>query len=84
MPALTKERRQDLVKQVKRIGEETKVRIRQVRKEYNDTFKEGEKDGEISEDELHRLLGKVQEVTNAEVQKVDDLVEAKESEVLEV
>jgi ribosome recycling factor len=84
VPALTAERRQDLVKQVKRIGEETKVRIRQVRKEYNDTFKEAEKDGEISEDELHRLLARVQEATDAEVKKVDEVVEAKESEVQEV
>ncbi|MBW1879717.1 MAG: ribosome recycling factor [Deltaproteobacteria bacterium] len=84
VPALTAERRQDLVKQVKRIGEETKVRIRQVRREYNDTFKEAEKDGEISEDDLHRLLANVQEVTDVQVKKVDEAVEAKEAEVLEV
>jgi len=84
VPALTQDRRKELVKQVRGYGEDAKVRLRHVRREYNDTFKAGEKDGEISEDEMHRLLAKVQEATDAHVKKVDDLVSAKEAEVLEV
>ncbi|MCB9665948.1 MAG: ribosome recycling factor [Alphaproteobacteria bacterium] len=84
VPPLTQERRAALVKQVKSAGEDCKVRVRHVRREYNDTFKTGEKDGEISEDALRRLLDKVQELTDAYVAKVDELMAAKEKEVLEV
>jgi ribosome recycling factor len=84
VPALTADRRRDLVKQVKGHGEDAKVRLRHVRREYNDTFKASEKDGDISEDDLHRLLAKVQESTDAFVKKVDDLVADKEAEVQEV
>lgn len=84
VPALTQQRRQELTKQVRSSGEDSKVRIRHVRREYNDTFKQAEKDGEISEDDLHRLLKKVQELTDTYVASVDTRVEAKEAEVLEV
>ena len=84
VPPLTNERRQDLVRQVRRIGEEVKVRIRHVRREYNDIFKNSEKDGEIPEDQYHRLLKQVQEATDAHISKVDKILEAKEAEVLEV
>lgn len=84
VPPLTQERRATLVKQVKQAGEECKVRVRHVRREYNETFKTGEKDGEIGEDQLRRLLDKVQELTDLWVAKVDDLMVAKEKEVLEV
>ncbi len=84
VPALTQERRQDLVRMVRKIGEEAKVRIRHVRREYNETFKGSEKDGEISEDECRRLLTKVQEQTDTNIKKVDGLLAAKEAEVVEV
>lgn len=84
VPALTAERRQDLVKQVRRVGEETKVRLRLVRREYNDIFKQAEKDGEISEDDTRRYLGRVQTKTDSMVASVDSEVAAKEAEVLEV
>lgn len=84
VPPLTKERRQDIVKQVRKYGEESKVRLRQIRREYNDTFKEAEKDGEVSEDDGRRLLTKVQDATDKAVKAVEDLVAAKEAEVLEV
>ncbi|TNE84375.1 MAG: ribosome recycling factor [Deltaproteobacteria bacterium] len=84
VPALTAERRQDLVKQVRRVGEETKVRLRHVRREYNDIFKAAEKDGDISEDDTRRLLAKVQEATDAGVVRVDEEVAKKEAEVQEV
>lgn len=84
VPPLTAERRQDLVKQVRKHGEDAKVRIRHVRREYNDIFRDGEKDGDISEDDLRRYLARVQERTDSNVTKVDELMAAKESEVLEV
>jgi ribosome recycling factor len=84
VPALTAERRQDLVKQVRRIGEEMKVRIRGIRREYNDTFKDAERDGDISQDELDRYLEKIQKSTDDNVAGVDKAIGAKEAEVLEV
>ena len=84
VPPLTQDRRKDLVKQVRAAAEEAKVRARHVRREYNDTFKASEKDGDISEDQLHKLLAKVQEVTDAYVKKIDDAADAKEAEILEV
>ena len=84
VPALTAERRRDLEKAVRRNGENAKVRARSVRKEYNDTFKAGEKDGDISEDEMHRLLAKVQDQTNAVGARIEAAVEAKLAEVREV
>lgn len=84
VPPLTAERRAELVKQVSKYGEDAKVRVRHVRREYNETFKEAQKDGDVSEDDLHRLLSKVQESTDAHVTKVNDLVAAKEDEVQEV
>lgn len=84
VPPLTQERRQQLVKQAKALGEDIKVRIRHVRREYNDTFKTAESDGEITEDDLHRFLGRVQELTDGWIAKVDTVVEDKEKEILEV
>ncbi len=84
VPPLTQDRRKDLVRQVKSLGEDSKVRIRHIRREYNDTFKSAEKDGDISEDELRRFLAKVQELTDAHVAKVESALDAKEKEVLEV
>lgn len=84
VPALTQDRRKELVKLARKAGEDAKVRLRHVRREYNDIFKNGEKDGEISEDDCRRLLDKVQSATDDYVKAVDDLVGKKEEEVLEV
>jgi len=84
VPALTQDRRKELVKLARKAGEDAKVRLRHVRREYNDIFKNGEKDGEISEDDCRRLLDKVQSSTDDYVKSVDELVGKKEEEVLEV
>jgi len=84
VPPLTADRRRSLVKVVRREGEDAKVRGRHVRREYNEMFKAAEGDGDISEDELHKMLAKVQESTNAYTAQVDKLVESKEAEVLEI
>ena len=69
---------------VRRLGEDSKVRLRKVRKEYNDLCKAAEKDGELTEDQMHRGLAKIQEMVDASSKKVDELVTAKESEVQEI
>ncbi len=84
IPPLTGERRQALVKSVRRITEEHRVSARKVRREYNDLFKDLEAEKEISQDELKRLLDKVQEATDAAIRRIDELAAAKEKEVLEV
>jgi ribosome recycling factor len=84
VPALTQDRRKDLVKLARKAGEDAKVRLRHIRREYNETFKEGEKGGDISEDDCRRLLERVQVATDGYVKTVDDLVTKKEEEVLEV
>jgi ribosome recycling factor len=84
IPALTGERRKEMVKQVGRMTEDARVRVRRVRKEYNDLFKELEEGSEITEDELRRALDLVQKSTNEHVGKVEDVAEAKQKEVMEV
>ncbi|MCB9675422.1 MAG: ribosome recycling factor [Alphaproteobacteria bacterium] len=84
VPALTKERRQELQKMCRNAGEDSKVRMRHVRRDYNDIFKGAEKDGDISEDDSHRYLKQVQDLTDKYTAMCDTKVNAKEAEVLEV
>ena len=82
IPPLTGERRQDLVKLVKRTGEEHKIATRTHRRDANDMIKALQKDSEISEDEMHRALKSVQDSTDKTVATVDELLAAKEKEIL--
>jgi len=84
IPALTEERRQELVKLVKKLAEEGKVAVRRVRGDANKNIKAAEKEGEISEDDAQRLMDKIQELTNDYIARVDALLEAKEEEILEI
>ncbi len=84
IPTLTEERRIQLVKVVKRNGEDGKVAIRNLRREAISEAKEFEKEKVISEDELRRAQDEIQKITDRFIQKVDDLIEKKEKEVLEV
>lgn len=84
IPPLTEERRAELVKVVKKEGEEAKVAIRNVRRDANDSFKKLHKDGEISEDELKRNQELVQKSTDSYIAQVDKIVHEKEKEVMEV
>ncbi len=84
IPPLTGERRQQLVKVVKKEAEEAKVRARSVRRDYNDMIKVSFDDKEITEDEQKRMMDKVQAATDATVKKIDEVTAAKEREVLEV
>lgn len=84
IPPLTEERRKELVKQVKKIGEETKIAIRNVRREGNEGLKALEKAKQISEDDCHRAQDEVQKTTDRFVSKVDEILSVKEREVMEV
>lgn len=83
-PALTEERRKEIVKQVKKIGEETKVVIRNARRDALDEYKQMKKNNELSEDELAGLEKDVQKVTDDFIATIDSLSSAKEKEVLEI
>jgi len=83
-PPLTEERRKEMVKQVKRMGEDAKVGIRNVRREANDTLKRLEKDKDITEDDLKRGEKEVQEVTDEFVSRVDRVIEEKEKDLMEL
>ncbi len=84
IPPLTEERRRELVKMAGKMAEEARIAIRNVRRHTNEKLKKMEKGKEISEDEFHRLHGKVQEITDEYIEKVDRLLKAKEEEIMEV
>ena len=84
IPPLTGERRTELVKQVKKIGEEYKVAVRKVRRDSNEALKKLKKDKEISEDDMFRLQEETQKATDSYITKIDAIVEGKEKEVMEV
>lgn len=82
-PELTEERRKELVKEVKKKGEDGKVAIRNIRREGNDAFKKLAKE-EVSEDEIKQLEDKLQKLTDKFVKDIDTLVEDKSKEILTV
>ncbi len=84
VPALTGERRQELVKKCGAYCEDARIRGRGVRKEYNDTFKVMENDKEITEDELKRLYDIVQKATDQNMVDLSEVAAAKEKEVVDV
>lgn len=84
VPPLTEERRKELVKVLKRQGEDTKVSIRNHRRSANELVKSLIDDGEVAEDDGDRATKKIQEITDAGVKKVDEILAAKEKDILEV
>ncbi len=84
IPQLTEERRKELVKQVKKVAEEFKVAVRNVRREANDSLKKMKKDKDISEDDMFRLQEEAQKATDAFVKQIDEIAAGKEKEVMEV
>jgi ribosome recycling factor len=84
MPALTEERRRDLTKVVKSQGEDSKVAIRNLRREANEHGKKLLKDKDITEDEERRLVDDVQKLTDRTIAEIDKLVQGKEAEILAV
>lgn len=84
MPALTEERRRDLIKVVKTEGESAKVAIRNLRRDANGSLKDAAKDKEISEDEERRTQDDVQKLTDRYIGEVDKLLAQKEQELLQI
>lgn len=84
IPALTEERRKELVKVVKKEAEEAKIAIRNIRRDANDDLKKLEKNGEITEDDLRGYSDDIQKMTDQHIIKVDDITKDKEKEILEV
>jgi len=84
IPALTEDRRKDLVRLIHQLGEEGKVAVRNVRRDAIDQLKQAQKDHQISEDEEYNGGIDVQELTDNYVQKIDGLIKAKEEELMEV
>jgi len=84
VPQLTEERRKDLVKLTKKYGEEAKVSMRNIRRKALAELKEAEKEHLISEDELHLGEDDVQEIINAEIKGIDEILKEKETEILAV
>jgi ribosome recycling factor len=84
VPPLTEERRKELVKVVRKHGEECKVSIRNARRDANDLLKDIESGGDAPKDDVKRALKTIQEITDAGVEKVDEIVAAKEVEITEI
>ena len=84
IPPLTEERRKELVRLTHKIAEEGRVAIRNIRHEANKRVHQQQKDGTISEDDMHRLLKEIQDLTDKHIAAIDQMLERKEQEVMEV
>ncbi|HSJ38411.1 MAG TPA: ribosome recycling factor [Planococcus sp. (in: firmicutes)] len=84
VPALTEERRKDLVKDVKKESEIAKVNVRNIRRDANDEFKKLEKKSEITEDDLRGYSDDIQKLTDNNIAKIDEMAKDKEKEIMEV
>lgn len=84
IPELTEERRREFAKLAREIGEEGKVAVRRARQEANDRLKKLEREGGVSEDDLRLKKTRVQELTDEFVEKVDEVVKAKEKDIMEI
>lgn len=83
-PELTEERRKDLAKDIKKKGEDSKVALRNIRRDAIDASKKAEKAGEISQDELLDAEDSIQKLTDSYVAKIDELIESKTKEIMTV
>ncbi|MEI7494354.1 MAG: ribosome recycling factor [Alphaproteobacteria bacterium] len=84
LPDLNQERRQELAKLASKYAEEAKISVRNVRREGNDMIKKLEKDKAISEDDSHRLVDDMQEVTDKHIKKIDELAAVKQKDIMQV
>jgi ribosome recycling factor len=83
IPPLSEERRQELVKSCKRISEENKVAIRNIRRDANERLKKAEKDKEMTQDESRKAQDEIQKLTDKNIESVDHLLVIKEKEIME-
>ena len=84
IPALTEERRKEMVKIAHKIAEEGRVAVRNIRHDANKKVQGQEKSGEVSEDDARRLLKEIQELTDEHIHKIDEALKTKEAEIMEV
>jgi len=84
IPALTEERRKELVKLVKKFGEDAKVALRNVRRDANDHLKRMEKNKELTEDQLKEGEKEIQKLTDEHITKIDEIIKHKEKDIMEV
>jgi len=84
IPSLTEERRRDLVKLAHKLAEDVRVAIRNVRRDSNEKIKSLQKNGDISEDERDASLKEIQEITDRYIERVEELMTKKETEIMEV
>ena len=84
IPALTEERRKELVKLLGKLAEEARVAARNVRRHTVDAIKKEQKEGKIPEDDAHHLTGEIQKVTDEYIEKINEVLKLKEAEVMEV
>ncbi len=84
VPALTQERRQEMVKHLNKALEEHRTAVRNIRRDGNDAIKKAMKDKKITEDDEKRSLDEIQKLTDDEIKKMEEMSKAKEKEVLEI
>ncbi|MCX7988934.1 MAG: ribosome recycling factor [Thermodesulfovibrio sp.] len=84
IPPLTEERRKQLVKVVRKRAEEARVTIRNIRRDIIEEIKKAEKDKKLSEDDSRRAQEEIQKITNSFIEKIDQILEQKEKEIMEV
>jgi len=84
IPPLTEERRVDLTKQIKKMGEESKVAVRNLRRDVNETIKKAEKAGELTEDDVKKDLDTIQKLTDKCIKDIDDIIANKGKELMEL
>lgn len=84
VPELTGDRRKDLAKQAREVAEEGKIAVRRVRQEANDLLKKEQKDGDITEDEMHKDRDDIQKLTDRFCEQIDKIVDAKHAEIMEI
>ena len=84
VPELTEETRKDLVKKVKKVGEDAKVAVRSIRRDANEKIKALKKEGELSEDDIKKGEDEVQKITDNHIKKIDTIIAAKENEIMSI
>ena len=84
IPQVTEERRKELTKVIKKMGEDAKVAVRNERRDANDHLKKAEKAGEMTEDDLKGELDEVQKVTDKAMKEIDEIIAHKEKELMEI
>lgn len=84
IPTLTEDRRKELVKHIKKHGEESKIAVRNVRRDANEHLKKLEKDAHLPEDDVKKALNDIQKLTDDYIKKVDDVIGHKEKEIMTI